>query len=270
MNKRLITFATDDMSIGAKVCAESGLRNNFDRADMYGPGNIDENFVKKNKSILSKERGAGYWLWKPYFILNTMKEMREGDILMYADAGVEIINNINWITDRMDSDIFLFGNMYQHLHWCKMDVIKAISPKATFDKQVQASVVIFRVSEWSIEFVKRWLDYCERPGYIDDSKSSSQNHPEFREHRHDQAVLTCLAYRMGIPLHWWPAVYNGGMFTYDHAGYNDNYPAIFHHHRMRNSEFLEFRRSDVIRRDMGVNDVKNIYIRKKGYKIFNT
>lgn len=270
MNKRLITFATGDMSIAANVCAESANKNNFDRAMIYSPANIDDVFRDKNKSILSKERGAGYWLWKPYFILNEMDMCRDGDIVVYADAGVEFINNINWIIDRMKDDIFLFGNMYQHVHWCKMDVIKGIAPKAKFDKQVQASVIFIRVSDWSKEFVKRWLDYCCRPGYIDDSKSSSTNHPEFREHRHDQAVLTCLAYKMGVPLHWWPAVYNGGMFTYDHEGYNDNYPAIFHHHRMRNNEFLEFKRSDVIRRDMGVNDVKNIYIRKKGYKIFNT
>lgn len=34
----------------------------------YGPNDIDPNFKKKNKDILSRTRGNGYWLWKPYFI----------------------------------------------------------------------------------------------------------------------------------------------------------------------------------------------------------
>ena len=40
----------------------------------YGPNDIDKNFREKNKDILSRKRGNGYWLWKPYIILKTLKE----------------------------------------------------------------------------------------------------------------------------------------------------------------------------------------------------
>lgn len=267
MTTRLITYHDESMSIAANICVESAERNNVDFAYMYNESDIDNEFKEKNKHVLSQKRGAGYWLWKPYLINKFLTEDTDGDILIYCDAGVEIINDVRWIVDRMNHDIFLFGNMFQHDHWCKMDVIKAIAPTIKFDKQVQASVIFIRNSEWSREFVKRWLTYCQKPGYIDDSKSTTTNHPEFREHRHDQAVLTCLAYKMQLPLHWWPAIYNGGAFTYDSGGYRKDYPPLFHHHRMRNDEFKAFG-NGLIMRDGGINHRLNVYMRRKNYKIF--
>lgn len=194
-------------------------------------------------------RGLGHWSWKPHVInaaLNSpvnFLDLRDGSILIYADAGVEFINNVSHIISKMDADIWLFGNSWQHLHWCKMDAIKAVCPEVAldmFNKQCQASVVFFRVSEWSRAFVKEWLDFCVQPHLIDDSPSVLPNREEFREHRHDQAILTCLAYKYGIPLHWWPAVYNrftGPEFTYEKGEYVDTYPPLFHHHRRRNHEW---------------------------------
>jgi hypothetical protein len=76
------------------------------------------------------------------------------------------------------------------------------------------------------------------PEFIDNSPMEiANNDPEFREHRWDQAIITCLAYRYGYKLHWWPAMYNGGQFIYEKGVFNDEYPVIFHHHRKRNDEW---------------------------------
>ena len=32
----------------------------------YSPKDIDPDFWNNNRKILSKKRGNGYWLWKPY------------------------------------------------------------------------------------------------------------------------------------------------------------------------------------------------------------
>lgn len=211
-----------------------------------------------------------------------MNAREEGSTLIYADVGVEFINHVSHIIDRMDQDIFLFGNNWEHAHWCKGDVAYACWPDnyggeagsvasvwGRYGKQAQASVIFFRVSDYSRKFVKEWLDWClsgvrigaaitfgkdnaerrdERATWsefrylIDDSPSFFNNHPEFQEHRHDQAILTTLAYREGIKLHYWPAVYNKGgspEFVYEklpeYAG--DSYPVLFSHHRKRNHEW---------------------------------
>lgn len=248
-------------------------------------------FYADNIDILSQPRGLGYWAWKPWiidramdnhlherqFLENSITKIKDGDILIYSDAGVEFINNVSHIIDRMDQDVFLFGNNWEHAHWCKADVVDAIWPltmkdeslngnDATgagwerFGKQCQASVIFFRVSDYSRSFVAEWLKWClhkvrysegvctdEWRYLIDDSPSVLPNHPEFQEHRHDQAILTTLAYREGIKLHYWPAMYNDGAFSYEklpeYAG--DDYPILFHHHRRRQADWEQIDRSQL-------------------------
>lgn len=235
----LITFTDDNMTMAANICVTSALLNNVHETKIYGPKDIDAKFRKANAAILDQPRGCGYWLWKPFIILEELKKMKDGEYLIYCDAGVEIVNNVNHIIDRMQGDVWLFGNMFQHVHWCKADVMKALN---CFDSgsQVQASVIFIRNSKQAREFVNEWLTWCTVSGMIDDSPSKCPNHPEFQEHRHDQAILTTLACREKLtPLHWWPAMYNAGHFAYEKTGYPDTYPVLFHHHRCRNNEIQQ-------------------------------
>lgn len=244
MNITHITFSDQNMSQSAIVCRNSALNNGADISIMYNKSCYSEEFKRMNHDVLSKERGAGYWLWKPYIIERKLSELPENDILVYSDAGVEFVNSLQLIIERMDSDIWLFGNNYRHLDWCKMDVMDFILPnwELSYDmeaRQVQASVIIIRNTLQARMFVRELLKLCQVNGFIDDSQSNTQNYLHFIEHRHDQAILTCLAYKYAIKLHWWAAHYNGGQFIYDkHQQFSeDNYPVIFHHHRKRNNEW---------------------------------
>lgn len=276
----LVTFSDDQMSRSRRLCIESALKYGVDRTagpHYFDPGlEYRDGFTPewlKSQPIYDQmgadwwtQRGVGYWLWKPYIIDLVMSKLRDDDYLVYSDAGVEFIDNIRHVIDRMDQDVFLFGNNWEHAHWCKRDVIEAIWPDRPvlghmldiwypFGKQAQASVIVIRASEWSRKFVHEWFNWCgsathiydvknwgrpiKESRLIDDSPSIAPNHSEFREHRHDQAILTTLAYREGVKLHYWPAQYNDGAFVYprlvDYAG--DDYPVLFHHHRRRDHEW---------------------------------
>ena len=290
MTTHLVTFSDESMSRARRLCSDSGLAHGIDSAARYDDEMLTDRWDWNPD--WSAQRGFGYWRWKPLLIETQIRQLSDNDTLIYADAGVEFINNVNYIIDRMghekpQDDIWLFGNNWEHAHWCKRDVVQAIWPskwwrpnlefhsdKAVtwerFGKQVQASVIFLRVSEYSRRFVSEWLDWCltgvrigaavsfgrDNPEHrdgrmtwskfrylIDDSESVFPNHPEFREHRHDQAILTTLAYREGIKLHYWPAVYNKGgtpEFVYEklpeYAG--DDYPSpLFSHHRKRDHEW---------------------------------
>lgn len=268
MTTHLVTFASSDMSRAAKLCVESAEHHGVDSVTRYEPHNLLR-FISEPE--LKQQRGCGHWWWKPHIILDALTsthinfESRTNEYpeyVIYSDAGIELIDNVNHIIDRMDQDIFLFGNQWEHAHWCKADIvaeimpewwylgtpfkqasgdiIKSPSPWARFGKQVQASVIFFRVNDTTRAFVKEWLNWCLFEGgrLIDDSPSRTPNHPEFRENRHDQAILTTMAYRDGIKLHWWPAMYNDGAFIYERGDYPDEgYPVLFHHHRKRNHEW---------------------------------
>lgn len=267
----LVTFSDESMSRARELCALSARHHGVNDIHEYGPSGVASAFIG-HEAIWNNPKGCGLWSWKPMILNQIMGEhafiqnVRDDDVIIYSDAGVEFINNVNYIIDRMDQDIFLFGNNWQHAHWCKADVIHAVMPEwaelripfkqadgsyikslsmwGPFGKQVQASVIFFRVSDYSRKFVAEWLKWCLFEGgrLIDDSPSRAPNHPEFREHRHDQSILTTLAYREGISIHYWPAVYNKGgspEFVYEklpeYAG--DDYPILFSHNRKRNYEW---------------------------------
>ena len=68
----------------------------------YGPNDIDPVFREKNKDILNRKRGNGYWIWKSYFINKTMIEkLNYGDYLIYADAGILYMNSSHLLIDFM-------------------------------------------------------------------------------------------------------------------------------------------------------------------------
>jgi len=228
-----ITYTDANMTISAGKAKDSALKFGAETSRICSVNDIDPYFKLINYEVLNAQRGAGYWLWKPYIILKELYRMKEGDFLVYTDAGVEVVNDLKIITDK-NVDIFLFGNNYEHEHWCKGKVMDEVFKCS--GNQVQASAMFFKVGKASRDFVKRWLLFCEMPGLIDDSESDG-NHLEFQEHRHDQAIVTALAYKYGIDLHWWPAMYLDGAFHYDKGSYTDSYPIIFHHHRKRNHEW---------------------------------
>lgn len=235
----------------------SAKKNGADQIFEYGTEHIGKEFFNMNRGILEAERGAGYWLWKPYVIWKALQNCEDGDFLVYVDAGVKIIAPLTEITNVMDQDIFLFSNGHQHIHWCKMDVVNAI---LSLDRepsihnvsslavrkgarlidlvslqQVQASAIFFRVNDFTRKFIKEWLLWCQMPGMIDDSPSVLPNHPEFAQHRYDQSALTCLAIKYSLRLHWWAD--DHWYLSQRYRWPEDRYPAIFFHHRLRNNEY---------------------------------
>ena len=231
-----ITFASDNMSISAELCRKSALAHGCDVSKIFTPDDLKgTEFYYHNRSILSKSRGVGYWMWKPYFLLREIVSLQRGSFIIYTDAGVEFVNSVDYLIKSMSSYCLLFQNNYKHSEWCKGDVM-AYTPDYT-GNQVQASAMIFMAGEKSEKIIMDWLIHCQLPGLIDDSPSKLPNYPGFQEHRHDQAILTSVAVQKNIPLHWWPAQYLDGKFTYDKNGLTDNYPVIFHHHRKRNDEW---------------------------------
>lgn len=240
-----LTYSNDNMTTSRRRCAESagkygaGIVHEFSRAD------IDPGFYATNKAILDSqfcESGTrpcdGYWLWKSYLINKVMNEAQDGDYVVYVDAGCEIIAPLQAIIDVMDEDLFLFTNGMQHIHWCKADIIKAIMHVDMIDvsyTQVQASMIFIRVNNKTRNFIKEWLLFCQLPGLIDDSPSVLPNHPEFANNRYDQAILSTLAIREKLTLHWWPD--SKWFLNQRYRWPDDTYPAIVSHHRKRNHEW---------------------------------
>jgi len=224
------------MTISVEKLKESAWKNCFNKVSRYYPTNFGREFEMFNKNVLSQERGAGYWIWKPYFLYKEMLCCSNDDIIVYCDAGITILKDINILINKMDQDIFLFANKYRHGDWIKKDCALAMNadkPEYLNHEQCQASVVICKNTPFARKFVKEWMLWAQFPGIIDDSPSVNPEYSNMVEHRHDQSILTNLAIKYKIKLHWWPVQY---MVRHKHK-YTDNYPVMFLHHRKRNEEW---------------------------------
>jgi hypothetical protein len=161
--------------------------------------NLHKNFIENNK------RGYGYWIWKPYLILKTLKSLNDNDILIYLDSGCEINpNGINRIHEYIqmvrESDTGLVTFYLAHLEksWTKMDLVKHLDADEFLNtKQILSGIFIIRKCENTMNIFNKWYELSFNYHFLNDDPSIEKNDPEYREHRHDQSILSLLCKKYG-------------------------------------------------------------------------
>lgn len=203
-------------NLSNKLYEESRFRLN-DSARKHGISEISSfdfedlkkySFYQKNKKILDAPKGIGYWLWKPFIILETMKNISEGDVIVYSDCGIEIIENLDPLITicKEQKPVLLFANEnLKNKFWTKRDcfvLMDCDSKKYWNGLQADAAFSLFRKSAESIRFLNDWLAYCtdERVLTSMPNVCGRKNFFGFKEHRWDQSVLSLLAIKHNIEL----------------------------------------------------------------------
>jgi len=209
MKKTLINYANKKYYNAQKKNSETGKSiGGFDAVIPYAVNDIDVEFYNKNTTILNQSRGAGYWLWKPYFIVKTLESMKDGELLFYCDSGSHFINNVNPVIDickNTQNGILLFTleDFHTHKKWTKRDCFHYMGldmePYLSVN-QILASFVVCVKTNDNIEFFKEWLKYAQDPRIITDQPNvcGLPNYPEFKDHRHDQSILSLLGRKHNI------------------------------------------------------------------------
>ena len=87
-----INYANESFQKAQKLNLETALQWGADKVIGYTPEDMDDEFREKNKEILSAKKGNGYYLWKPYFLNKAYQELKDGDYLIYTDAGSVYVN----------------------------------------------------------------------------------------------------------------------------------------------------------------------------------
>lgn len=170
----------------------------FDIIMPYQLHNIEPEYYEKHKEILSKKRGAGYWLWKPYFILKTLKMMRENDILLYADtSGVFRSGIYKFLELAKINDVTIFSNIHSNRRMIKKSVVEKMvnGDDSYLDKtQLDTSMILLRNTAKSREIIEEWLKYCEDSELLTDIPSKTE-YLDFKDHRHDQSILSIMYHK---------------------------------------------------------------------------
>jgi hypothetical protein len=156
--------------------------------------------------IEENSRGIGYWLWKPYLVLQNLQEMEDGDTLIYADAGCYLQTTgaarlDEWICEsrRHPSGIVAFNSEQPNRAFNKADVFE-IWPSAADQTQIVATAFIVTKNTASQQFFQEFYQKAQEDNYhlLTDAPSRTRNHVTFQTHRHDQSIFTMLAYKHQI------------------------------------------------------------------------
>ena len=200
-------------------------------------------FWKKNGFILQQPRGAGYWIWKPYLILETFKSLEDGDVVLYSDAGLKVIGNLNPLfkiaQEGPNGGKILFKlppvdvPHHQAKTWTKRDafILMNCDSKEYWEAPMgNGAVSLWKKSSENIEFLKEWQRYLRDPRIVTDDPNmcGNPNFLEFKDHRHDQSVLTLLSKKYNFELFRDPTQY-GNDFIEEYP--NSPYEQLFYHHR---------------------------------------
>lgn len=179
-------------------------------------------FYRDNKAILDRPTGMGYWLWKPYIILEALKSVDEGDIVVYADSGLEIVAPLDPLLEicRDGNPIVLFGNGdFSNSMWTKRDCFILMDCDTEGDwhsPQCDAAFGLFRRCETTLRFVTEWLGYCRDARILTDDANTCgrRNLPDFIDHRRDQSVLSLMARKYRLPLFRMPTQFGNHYKTH--------------------------------------------------------
>jgi len=180
------------------------LFGKVDKVYSFSPEDIDEHFYEQNKNILSQKRGAGLWLWKPYFILRVLDKINDGDYLLYVDSGAFYIKNIKpllTILKKSGQDIMLFKIPLLECQWSKKEMLlkmEAYTDRIRFTNQIMSGFILIRKTTQTINFIKKWLELCQQESYNFPKEKDGSEDFMYIAHRDDQSILSVLAKKEGI------------------------------------------------------------------------
>lgn len=171
-------------------------------------------FVAAHQGLLVPgSRGYGYWIWKPFLVLEALRTVgSDVDGIVYLDSGTAL----NWTVQadrRMQQyyDVATAGGglcmqMPQHPErlWTKRALLDLLDVPEEQRLQGQAisTAFLLRSDNQSMALAEEWLRVALLEGYryLDDSTSHDhEEDPDFREHRHDQSIFSCLTKRAQLP-----------------------------------------------------------------------
>ncbi len=209
----LVSFASSNMkktlSRLGKEAKESGF---FDDVVLMTEADFDADYWKKYGDFMqSNPRGYGFYIWKSYCCHKTIEGLKNGDFLVYLDAGCEV-NRFgrtrfeDYLNIAKSSPlgfcVFRNDNLLEKC-WSKGDVFRFFNEdtesKIANSDQLIGCVFVVYVNSESRFLISRWYEIThEHLFLITDAPSIAPNSMEFIENRHDQSVFSMILKKRGI------------------------------------------------------------------------
>jgi hypothetical protein len=87
-----VSFATANLLQAKKLLLKSARRFGLDENRLYTPAHpVLAYLAQRYPSIMAAQRGAGYWLWKPFIIFDVLSSVPDGTPVLYTDSAMTFI-----------------------------------------------------------------------------------------------------------------------------------------------------------------------------------
>ena len=274
-----INYADENFRDAQKLNTKTAYsKGKVDKVIEYSPENIDLEFYEMYKEILNKNKGGGYWLWKPYIILKTLNSMDKGDYLFYCDAGAAYVNKVEYLIDSLEKskqDIMPFELPLVEKQWTQSKTFELMGCNKSMFKesnQILATYMLIKVSDDSKAFMEQYLKFCTDKYCLIDSDDIEKY---LIEHRHDQSIFSLLCKKMEFDTFRDPSQYGIRTWEYMANGreyvprnyINSKYPQIVVSFRKSNGKkYILKDRIKFIMTKIGILN-ENQFMRKNRIKI---
>lgn len=208
--------------------------------------------LSENPALAPHMKGYGYWIWKPYIILDVLDHLDADDYVIYLDAGVAPVADMKpWFEQLQRSVVNVFAPVppLAIRKFTKRDCfvrMQADAPRFYNAAIVSAGIQAYRKDQESMAFLTELKTLMRDPHLLTDGENTVglPNHEGFIAHRHDQSILSLLAMKRGYPALREPSQYGVWMAqardAYIASGavepglLNEDCPQVLDVHRGRN------------------------------------
>eukprot|EP00525_Craspedostauros_australis_P005787 CAMPEP_0198132680 /NCGR_PEP_ID=MMETSP1442-20131203/58860_1 /TAXON_ID= /ORGANISM="Craspedostauros australis, Strain CCMP3328" /LENGTH=233 /DNA_ID=CAMNT_0043793743 /DNA_START=70 /DNA_END=771 /DNA_ORIENTATION=+ len=169
--------------------------------------NVNDN---SHRNPYSGARGGGYWFWKPLLIQHHMRDLKDGDWIVYNDVDThshfQFLPQLVATMDDRNADFAMSKVEFAESEWVKRDVFIHFceqdggGKRATQQQhqhgasnQYYAAWLVLRKTPGTVQFIDEWVDAMAHYDWINDTPSKLHKElKQFQEHRHDQSILSLL------------------------------------------------------------------------------
>ena len=215
-----------------RICNEAKETGWFDGVIASTPFTIKD-FIDKHKDFINNNpRGFGYWIWKPYILLNQLMYMDNGDYLFYTDAGSRILphrkDKLSEYLHKLNHQPILIngegnaegggGGGYTQQKFVKLSLLKEFNLENNKEflnsSHSESGMIAIHKCKESIDIIKLWLELITKNNYLltNDDLGNDKQLDGFIEHRHDQSILNILFYLNNYKALWFEECYGIGPF----------------------------------------------------------
>tara|TARA_B110000259_G_scaffold187847_1_gene243627 strand:+ start:4092 stop:5777 length:1686 start_codon:yes stop_codon:yes gene_type:complete len=177
----------------------------------YGPNFMSREFLEKHKDILTQPRGGGYWIWRPNLLLEALNKIEDGEFLVYLDAGcklnpygkkrfyeyIDMINNTDYgiMSFQMSGNLGQ-GNLEKENKWTNREIFNYLNEstngKNANTGQFLGGILVMKKNQHLLKIINLLIKALEDDSLMYTDHYNTNQHPEFKENRHEQSLFSLL------------------------------------------------------------------------------